>query len=95
MHVYDIEELSKICKKHNCILAIDGTFCSPMFQNPLLLGADVVIHSGTKYLSGHSDTLIGFLCTNNEEIYKSLKNLRDTMGTNVTEDICKREYLSL
>ena len=64
MNVSDIGKISEICKKHGLLLIVDNTFLSPYFQNPLLLGADVVIHSGTKFLGGHNDTLAGFIVTN-------------------------------
>lgn len=65
MNVTDIEKVAAIAKKHGLILIVDNTFLSPYFQNPLKLGADAVIHSGTKFLGGHNDTLAGFLVTNN------------------------------
>lgn len=61
MRVSDLEELAKKAKKHDLLLIVDNTFLSPYFQNPLKLGADIVVHSGTKYLGGHNDTLAGFL----------------------------------
>ena len=61
MNVTDIQALSKIARKHDLLLIVDNTFLSPYFQNPLDLGADIVVHSGTKYLGGHNDTLAGFL----------------------------------
>ncbi len=57
MNVTDIGALAGIAKKHGMLLIVDNTFLSPYFQNPLKLGADIVIHSGTKYLGGHNDTL--------------------------------------
>ena len=56
MNVTDIKALAEITKEHNLLLIIDNTFLSPYFQNPLDLGADIVVHSGTKYLGGHNDT---------------------------------------
>lgn len=61
MNVSDISAIAEIAKKHQLLLIVDNTFLSPYFQNPLKLGADVVIHSGTKFLGGHNDTLAGFL----------------------------------
>lgn len=58
MNVTDIKALAEITKEHNLLLIIDNTFLSPYFQNPLDLGADIVVHSGTKYLGGHNDTLL-------------------------------------
>lgn len=80
MNVSDIAKISEIAKKHNLILIVDNTFLSPYFQNPLKLGADVVIHSGTKFLGGHNDTLAGFIVTNNEEIREKLRFLIKTTG---------------
>ena len=95
LNIYDIQELAKLCKQHKCMLVIDGSFCSSIFQNPLDLGADIAMHAGTKYIGGHSDIIIGFLCMNDEEIYNKLRVLRDNMGTTVTEDVCFRALLSL
>lgn len=63
MNVTDIAATAEIAHKHGLLLIVDNTFLSPYFQNPLKLGADVVVHSGTKYLGGHNDTLAGFLVT--------------------------------
>lgn len=68
MNVTDIEALSKITKKNGLLLIVDNTFLSPYFQNPLDLGADIVVHSGTKFLSGHNDALAGFVITSRQEI---------------------------
>lgn len=80
MNVSDIGKIASIAKKHNCLLIVDNTFLSPYFQNPLKLGADVVIHSGTKFLGGHNDTLAGFIVTNKEEIQEKLRFLIKTTG---------------
>lgn len=80
MNVSDIEKIAGVARKHNCLLIVDNTFLSPYFQNPLKLGADVVIHSGTKFLGGHNDTLAGFLVTNKEEIGEKLRFLIKTTG---------------
>lgn len=80
MHVTDIAALSEIAKKHNLLLIVDNTFLSPYFQNPLDLGADLVVHSGTKYLGGHNDTLAGFLITNRADISEKLRFLIKTTG---------------
>ena len=58
MQIVDIKACSALAKKHNCILAVDNTFASPYLQNPIDLGADIVMHSVTKYLGGHSDVVI-------------------------------------
>ncbi|MCM1507709.1 MAG: PLP-dependent aspartate aminotransferase family protein [Ruminococcus flavefaciens] len=80
MNVTDISALAEITRKHNLLLIVDNTFMSPYFQNPLDLGADIVVHSGTKYLSGHNDTLAGFLVTNREDIAEKLAFLIKTTG---------------
>lgn len=80
MHVSDIAAIAEIARKHQILLIVDNTFLSPYFQNPLKLGADVVIHSGTKFLGGHNDTLAGFLVTNNGEIQEKLRFLIKTTG---------------
>lgn len=80
MHVYDIEKYAHIAEKHRILLIVDNTFLSPYFQNPLELGADIVVHSGTKYLGGHNDTLAGFLVTNRRDIEEKLRFLIKTTG---------------
>lgn len=80
MNIIDIEKLAQIAKKHQLLLIVDNTFLSPYFQNPLKFGADIVIHSGTKYLGGHNDTLAGFVVTNSDEISEKLRFLVKTTG---------------
>lgn len=80
MNVADIEELSEIAKKYGLLLIVDNTFLSPYFQNPLKCGADIVIHSGTKYLGGHNDTLAGFVITAREDIGEKLRFFIKTTG---------------
>lgn len=80
MNVTDIRELAKITKKHNLLLIVDNTFLSPYFQNPLDLGADVVVHSGTKFLGGHNDTIAGFLVTSSEAVSEKLRFVIKTTG---------------
>lgn len=80
MHVSDIAAIAEIARKHQILLIVDNTFLSPYFQNPLKLGADIVIHSGTKFLGGHNDTLAGFLVTNNAKIQEKLRFLIKTTG---------------
>ena len=81
MNVTDIEALGKTAKKHHLLLIVDNTFLSPYFQNPLDLGADIVVHSGTKYLGGHNDTLAGFLITNRKDISEKLRFFIKTTGS--------------
>lgn len=80
MKVTDLRAVSEIAKKHHCLVAVDNTFLTPYFQNPLDLGADVVIHSATKYLEGHNDTLGGFLVTNSPEIADKIREMVKTTG---------------
>lgn len=80
MNISDIQKLAEISKKNNLLLIVDNTFLSPYFQNPLKLGADVVIHSGTKFLGGHNDTLAGFIVTDREDISEKLRFLIKTTG---------------
>lgn len=88
MNVTDIARVAEIAKKHNLLLIVDNTFMSPYFQNPLLLGADIVIHSGTKYLAGHNDTLAGFIVTNRQEIKDKLRFLIKTTGAGLAPFDC-------
>ncbi len=80
MNITDLKKISEIAKKHKLLLLVDNTFLSPYFQNPLSFGADVVIHSGTKYLGGHNDTLAGFLVVNEEKIAEQIRFLMKTTG---------------
>ena len=80
MQVTDIEALSRLLKGTGALLIVDNTFLTPRFQRPLELGADVVVHSGTKYLGGHNDTLAGFLVTNRPEVAERLRQLYKTIG---------------
>ena len=88
MNVTDIEAVSKVAKAHKLIFIVDNTFLSPYFQNPLDLGADVVVHSGTKFLGGHNDTLAGFLVTNRQEISDRLRFLIKTTGAGLAPFDC-------
>lgn len=80
MNVTDIRAISEVAKKHNLFLIVDNTFLSPYFQNPLKLGADIVVHSGTKYLGGHNDAIAGFLVTDREDISERLRFIFKTTG---------------
>ncbi len=79
--VLDIEKLVKESKKNNITTIVDATFCSPYNQNPLSMGVDYVVHSGTKYLNGHSDTLSGFVGSNNDlsDVFDIRKNMGGTL----------------
>lgn len=80
MNVHDIRAFAEIAKRHGILLIVDNTFLSPYFQNPLDLGADIVVHSGTKYLGGHNDTIAGFLVTNREDILEQFRFIIKTTG---------------
>ena len=80
LRIVDIEETSKNAKKLGIIVAVDNTFATPYFQSPLQLGADVVVHSTTKYINGHSDSLGGALITNTPDILDKLKFNQNAMG---------------
>lgn len=84
MNVTDIKKLSEFTKSRSLMLIVDNTFLSPYFQNPLELGADVVVHSGTKYLGGHNDTIAGFLVTNSEDISEKLRFIIKTTGAGLS-----------
>ncbi len=81
MNVIDIQKTAEIAKKHDLLLIVDNTFLTPYFQRPLELGADIVVHSGTKFLGGHNDTLAGFLVTSREDISERLRFLIKTVGS--------------
>lgn len=81
MGVTDIRSMKKLADEYSLLLIADNTFLSPYFQNPLDLGADLVIHSGTKFLNGHNDVLAGFVCTNREDLAEQLRYLYKTVGS--------------
>lgn len=80
MNIIDIKKLSEVAKKKNLLLIVDNTFLSPYFQNPLKLSADIVVHSGTKYLGGHNDTLAGFVVSGSKEIAEKIRFIIKTTG---------------
>lgn len=80
MNVADIEALSGIAKQHNLLLVVDNTFASPYLQNPLDLGADIVMHSATKYLGGHSDVIQGALMLNDQKLRDELYFIQKSCG---------------
>ena len=80
MRVTDLAAVCKIAKEHNLLTIVDNTFLTPYFQNPILLGADIVIHSGTKYLCGHNDTLAGFAVTATTALSEKLRFIYKTTG---------------
>jgi cystathionine gamma-lyase len=80
LHLVDIQAIAQIAHHHQLLLVVDNTFASPYFQQPLSLGADIVIESTTKYLSGHSDVLGGAAITNNEKLARALKSQQILAG---------------
>ena len=72
LKITDIEAAAKLAKKHQLLTIVDNTFATPYFQRPLALGADIVVHSGTKYLGGHSDVVSGLVVTNHPESAEKL-----------------------
>jgi len=80
LRLVDIRAVANITHQHNAILVVDNTFMSPYFQNPLELGADIVVHSVTKYINGHSDVVMGVAIMNDEKIYDKIKFLQNAIG---------------
>ncbi len=80
LSIIDIEACSAIAKKHNLIFVVDNTFASPYLQNPLDWGADIVMHSATKYLGGHSDVIHGCVVTNNDQLHEQLRFIQNSCG---------------
>ena len=81
MLVLDIREIAKVSKSHGLTLTVDNTFASPCLQNPLKLGATVVVHSTTKYIGGHSDLVGGAVVTSSEALYEKVKFLQNATGS--------------
>lgn len=80
MNIIDIEACSKIAKKHKLLLAVDNTFATPYLQQPLEMGADIVMHSATKYLGGHSDVVMGALIVNDDTLAEQLYFIQNASG---------------
>ncbi|MDR2502059.1 MAG: PLP-dependent aspartate aminotransferase family protein [Oscillospiraceae bacterium] len=80
MKAFDIAAAAELAHKIGALLIVDNTFLTPYFQNPIALGADIVIHSGTKYLGGHNDTLAGFLCAATKELTAKIRRTAMTTG---------------
>lgn len=80
MNISDIEAIAAIAKQHNVLLCVDNTFASPYLQNPLNQGADIVMHSATKYLSGHSDVIQGCLVMNDKQLRDELYFIQKSCG---------------
>jgi cystathionine gamma-lyase len=80
LRLVDIRAIAEIAHRHNLLVVVDNTFASPYFQQPLKLGADIVVHSTTKYINGHSDVVGGALVLNNEEVYEAIKFYQNAAG---------------
>ena len=80
LNIIDIAALSTIAKKHNILLAVDNTFATPYLQRPIDLGADIVMHSATKYLGGHSDVVLGAIMLNDKELADKLHFIQNASG---------------
>lgn len=80
LNLTDIKATADICKSKNLISVVDNTFMSPYFQNPLTMGMDIVVHSSTKYLNGHSDVIGGIVVTNDRKINERLKYIQNAAG---------------
>ncbi|MCD6090155.1 MAG: PLP-dependent transferase [Bacteroidales bacterium] len=81
--ITDLKAMAKIAKEHNLKLVVDNTFCSPYLQKPLDLGADIVLHSMTKFINGHADIVAGIVVTKTEEDYKNIKGVMMNVGCNM------------
>ncbi|AXT51786.1 cystathionine gamma-synthase [Aquimarina sp. BL5] len=80
MNIIDIKAIAKVSQKHNVLLAVDNTFATPYLQRPLDLGADIVMHSATKYIGGHSDLVMGALIVKDDEVAKRLFFIQNASG---------------
>jgi len=80
LNIIDIEAISAIARQHNILSVVDNTFASPYLQNPLDLGADIVVHSATKYLGGHSDVVLGAVIVKDEQLSEKLHFIQNSCG---------------
>ncbi|MCM0582654.1 PLP-dependent transferase [Weissella diestrammenae] len=80
LHVFDIKALSQLAHQHQLMMVVDNTFASPYNQTPITIGADIVIHSGTKYLGGHGDLLAGFVVVNSQKLADRIKFIQMSTG---------------
>ena len=80
MNIIDVVKVCKIAKEKKILVAVDNTFATPYLQRPLELGADLVMHSVTKYLGGHSDVVMGALVTNNKSIADEIYRIQNSSG---------------
>ena len=80
LKISDIAKICELAQKNNCLTVVDNTFLSPYFQNPLQLGADIAVHSASKYLNGHSDLIAGAIMLNSKKLYDKLWSLQNSIG---------------
>lgn len=80
LKISDIEKIAAIAYVNGAIVVVDNTFASPVAQQPLLLGADIVVHSGTKYLGGHSDLVAGLVVVKTEDLAEKIKFIQNASG---------------
>lgn len=80
LRIIDIERMISIAHENKCIAVVDNTFASPYLQNPAKMGADIVMHSATKYINGHSDVVMGVLCTSNKQLWEQLSFIQNACG---------------
>ena len=88
LKIFDIEAIAKALKGTGIIFVCDNTFATPVWQTPAQLGADIVMHSATKYIGGHSDVVCGALCLNDLELYTRLEFAMKTVGTGASPFDC-------
>ncbi len=81
MQITDLAQMKRLADKYNLLVIVDNTFLSPYFQKPIRFGADLVLHSGTKFLGGHNDTLAGFLSTSRDDLAEKIRYLYKTVGS--------------
>ena len=84
MRVTDLHAMKRLADHYGLLLIVDNTFLSPYYQNPIASGADIVVHSGTKFLGGHNDTLAGFLCSASREIAEQIRYHYKTVGSSLS-----------
>jgi cystathionine gamma-synthase len=88
MNITDLRAVSQLARERGLLLIVDNTFLSPYLQNPIALGADLVLHSGSKFLSGHNDTISGFLCSANQELADRVRLIAKTTGGTLSPFDC-------
>lgn len=92
LKIFDIKAVAQVCKEKKVLLVVDNTFLTPYLQNPLDLGADIVVHSITKYIGGHSDVVMGAIMLNDKELYDRLFFVIKSIGSGASPFDC---YLAL